>query len=174
MVTHRNGLGRRYFATELPEHISPMGRRFVLGRLGTRFSLASDTPRVSTHVREMTELVMKEGNLYFQKVSRLCWACREFEYDFYRCDTVERGVAYVLCISATFFQPARSGSHLYPANRDTWRAVQRAMDLPTLVGHSLWDCLALTCCMDYTIFTFNCQGHEYQIYIIFTKKRHRR
>ena len=45
----------------------------MLGRLGTRFSLASDTPGVSTHVREMTELVMEEGNLHCQGYSRLYW-----------------------------------------------------------------------------------------------------
>ena len=31
-------------------------------------------------------------------------------------------VACVSCVSATFFQPVRSGSHLYTANRNTLRS----------------------------------------------------
>ena len=120
VATHRNGGERRYFASELPEHISPTGRRFVLGRLGIRFSLASDTPGVSTHVREMTELVIEEGNLHCQDIHD-CIGVSRIQTYFCRCDTAE--------------SPSTSRCRL--------------------VG------------MDYTIFTFGCQGHKYQIYIIF-------
>ena len=127
MATHRNGGERRYFASELPEQIYRLRGGDVLGRLGIRFSLASDTPGVSTHVREMTELVMEEGNLHCQDIHD-CIGVSRIQTYFCRCDTAE-SPSTVLC-----------------------RLV----------------------CMDYTIFTFGCQGHKYQIYIIFTKKRHRR
>ena len=55
-------------------------------------------------------------------------------------------MAFVSCVSSTFFQPARSGSHLYPAHRNTVRSGHQAEVLRTLVGHSLWDCLALAFC----------------------------
>ena len=46
-------------------------------------------------------------------------------------------VACVSCVSATFFQPVRSGSHLYPAHRNTVRSDHREQVLLTLVGLSL-------------------------------------
>jgi hypothetical protein len=55
-------------------------------------------------------------------------------------------VAFVVGISPTLFQPVGSGSHLYPAT-PTHRAVGSSGEvLRTLVGHSLWDCLALSFC----------------------------
>ena len=57
-----------------------------------------------------------------------------------------QGLAFVSCVSPTLFQPAGSGSHLYPAHRNTVRSGHRAQVLRTLVGHSLWDCLALSFC----------------------------
>ena len=39
--------------TELREHISPWDGRVYFGGLGTRVSLASGTPVISAHVREM-------------------------------------------------------------------------------------------------------------------------
>ena len=33
-----------------------------------------------------------------------------------------QGLAFVSCVSTTFFQPAWSGSHLYPAHRNTVRS----------------------------------------------------
>ena len=36
-----------------------------------------------------------------------------------------------------------AGSHLYTANANTLRSGHRVMVLPTLAGHSLWDCLTL-------------------------------
>ena len=56
------------------------------------------------------------------------------------------GLAFVSCVSSTFFQPARSGSHLYSAHRNTMRSGHGAEVLLTLVGLSLWDCLALSFC----------------------------
>ena len=55
-------------------------------------------------------------------------------------------MAFVSCVSPTFFQPAGSSSLLYPAHRNTVRSGHRAQVLPTLVGLSLWDCLALAFC----------------------------
>ena len=57
-----------------------------------------------------------------------------------------QGLAFVIGISATLFQPVRSGSHLYPAHLHTVRSDRGAEVLPTLVGLSLWDCLALAFC----------------------------
>ena len=43
----------------------------------------------------------------------------------------EKGnAACVSCVSATFFQPARSGSHLYSAHRNTVRSGHRDLVLP--------------------------------------------
>ena len=55
-------------------------------------------------------------------------------------------VAFVSCVSPIFFQPVRSGSHLYSANRNTLRSGHGVEVLLTLVGLSLWDCLALAFC----------------------------
>ena len=56
-------------------------------------------------------------------------------------------VAFVSCVSSTFFQPARSGSHLYTANRNTLRSGHRVMVLHTLVGiRHLRGCLTLAFC----------------------------
>ena len=55
-------------------------------------------------------------------------------------------LAFVSCVSPTLFQPVGSGSHLYPAHRNTVRSGHRTQVLRTLVGHSLWDCLALSFC----------------------------
>ena len=57
-----------------------------------------------------------------------------------------QGLAFVIGISATLFQPVRSGSHLYSANLHTLRSGHRVEVLPTLVGLSLWDCLTLAFC----------------------------
>jgi hypothetical protein len=38
-------------------------------------------------------------------------------------------VAFVSCVSSTFFQPARSGSHLYSAHRNTVRSGHRVKGL---------------------------------------------
>ena len=48
----------------------------------------------------------------------------------------EKGrAACVSCVSTTFFQPAWSGSHLYPANRNTLRSrTLSSRSYPTLVG----------------------------------------
>ena len=44
-------------------------------------------------------------------------------------------VAFVSCVSSTLFQPARSGSHLYTANRNTLRSrTLSSRSYPTLVG----------------------------------------
>ena len=44
-------------------------------------------------------------------------------------------VAFVSCVSSTLFQPARSGSHLYSANRNTLRSrTLSSRSYPTLVG----------------------------------------
>ena len=55
-------------------------------------------------------------------------------------------VAFVSCVSPTFFQPVGSGSHLYSANRNTLRSGHGVEVLLTLVGLSLWDCLTLAFC----------------------------
>ena len=55
--------------------------------------------------------------------------------------------AFVSCVSSTFFQSARSGSHLYPAHRNTVRSGHRVMVLHTLVGiRHLRGCLTLAFC----------------------------
>ena len=40
-----------------------------------------------------------------------------------------QGLAFVSCVSTTFFQPAWSGSHLYPAHRNTVRSGHRVEGL---------------------------------------------
>lgn len=56
-------------------------------------------------------------------------------------------VAFVSCVSSTFFQPARSGSHLYSAHRNTVRSGHQVMVLHTLVGiRHLRGCLTLAFC----------------------------
>ena len=56
-------------------------------------------------------------------------------------------MAFVSCVSSTFFQPARSGSHLYSAHRNTVRSGHQVMVLHTLVGiRHLRGCLTLTFC----------------------------
>ena len=54
----------------------------------------------------------------------------------------------VLCSrhNPSFLQLNGSGSHLYPAHLHTVRSDRGAEVLPTLVGLSLWDCLALPFC----------------------------
>ena len=56
------------------------------------------------------------------------------------------GMAFVVDIIPTLFQPVGSGSHLYSAHLHTMRSDRGAEVLPTLVGLSLWDCLALPFC----------------------------
>ena len=56
-------------------------------------------------------------------------------------------MAFVSCVSSTFFQPARSGSHLYSAHRNTVRSGHQVMVLHTLVGiRHLRGCLTLAFC----------------------------
>ena len=55
-------------------------------------------------------------------------------------------MAFVSCVSSTFFQPARSGSHLYSANRNTLRSGHGAKVLLTLVGTRSLGRLALSFC----------------------------
>ena len=61
--------------------------------------------------------------------------------------TTEEKVGIVSCIIPYYFNPWGTGSHLYPANTNTLRSGHRVEVLPTLVGLSLWDCLALAFCI---------------------------
>ena len=56
-----------------------------------------------------------------------------------KCGIVSRIIPY-------YFNRQGTGSHLYPANTNTLRSGHRVEVLPTLVGHSLWDCLTLAFC----------------------------
>ena len=68
-------------------------------------------------------------------------------------------VAFVSCVSSTFFQPARSGSHLYTANRNTLRSVHRVEDLLALVGtHLSWSPHPPLLCFHYTTLCGICQA----------------
>jgi len=72
-------------------------------------------------------------------------------------------VACVSCVSATFFQPVRSGSHLYTANRNTLRSGHRELDLLALVGTPLWGCRSLTLYLDYITLKVICQAFFLEI-----------
>lgn len=68
-------------------------------------------------------------------------------------------VAFVSCVSSTFFQPARSGSHLYTANRNTLRSVHRVEVLLALVGtHLSWSPHPPLLCFHYTTLCGICQA----------------
>ena len=68
-------------------------------------------------------------------------------------------VAFVSCVSSTLFQPARSGSHLYPAHRNTVRSDHRVKGLTDSRGSFP---LGLPCppllCFYYSTSLFSCQG----------------
>lgn len=75
-------------------------------------------------------------------------------------------MACVSCVSATFFQPVRSGSHLYTANRNTLRSVHWELDLLALVGTPLWGCRSLTLCFYYSTLNWICQ----EVFYIFFER----
>ena len=58
-----------------------------------------------------------------------------------------QGWSIVSHIIPYYFNSWGTGSHLYPANANTLRSGHQAKVLRTLVGRSLWDCLALSFCV---------------------------
>ena len=128
--------GHSYLTVPIPLTICRWGvYSFFFWCVADHNFLVCSHPLCTCIIPHLDSVVKRYFELFFQG-RRACYylPIREVK-SFLRLEKV----AFVSCVSPTFFQPAGSGSHLYPAHRNTVRSDHGAEVLLALVGtHFSW------------------------------------